>query len=100
MTTKTKNILKMTGILLAGLLLGWIFFGGNDVPKSATEQTEATVWTCSMDPQIRMAEPGSCPICGMDLVRIPEKDDDEDETYHILKRKLIISLIFTVPVSV
>lgn len=27
-----------------------------------------TVWTCSMHPQIRLPQPGSCPICGMDLV--------------------------------
>lgn len=26
------------------------------------------VWTCSMHPQIRQAEPGQCPICGMDLI--------------------------------
>lgn len=28
----------------------------------------ATVWTCSMHPQIRRNEPGQCPICGMDLI--------------------------------
>ena len=37
----------------------------------------AEVWTCSMHPQVRQPEPGSCPICGMDL--IPADDDDEDE---------------------
>jgi len=78
MTTKTKNILKMTGILLAGLLLGWIFFGGNDAPKSVTEQTAATVWTCSMDPQIRMAEPGNCPLCGMALIPLENNHSEAD----------------------
>lgn len=78
MTTKTKNILKMTGILLAGLLLGWIFFGGNDAPKSATEKTEATIWTCSMHPQIRMAEPGKCPLCGMDLIPLENNHSEAD----------------------
>ncbi|RMG95646.1 MAG: efflux RND transporter periplasmic adaptor subunit [Deltaproteobacteria bacterium] len=29
-----------------------------------------TVWTCSMHPQIRMSEPGKCPICGMDLIPV------------------------------
>lgn len=28
----------------------------------------ATIWTCSMHPQIRLPEPGQCPICGMDLI--------------------------------
>ena len=78
MTTKTKNILKMTGILLAGLLLGWIFFGGNDAPKSVTEQTTATIWTCSMHPQIRLAEPGKCPICGMDLIPLENNHSEAD----------------------
>ncbi|TAJ21704.1 MAG: efflux RND transporter periplasmic adaptor subunit [Planctomycetota bacterium] len=32
----------------------------------------AQVWTCSMHPQIRMPNPGNCPICGMKLV--PAKD--------------------------
>ena len=27
----------------------------------------AAIYTCSMHPQIRQAEPGSCPICGMAL---------------------------------
>ena len=78
MTTKTKNILKMTGVLLAGLLLGWVFFGGNDAPKSATEQTVATVWTCSMHPQIRMAEPGNCPLCGMALIPLENNHSEAD----------------------
>jgi len=30
-------------------------------------------WTCSMHPQVRRSEPGSCPICGMEL--IPVTDD-------------------------
>lgn len=31
-------------------------------------EAAATIWTCSMDPQIRMHEPGACPICGMALI--------------------------------
>jgi Cu(I)/Ag(I) efflux system membrane fusion protein len=26
-------------------------------------------WTCGMHPQIVEGEPGTCPICGMDLVQ-------------------------------
>ena len=40
-----------------------------------------------------------CPVCGMDLVKHPDKNgDNSDDTYHILKRKLLISLAFTIPV--
>jgi Cu+-exporting ATPase len=58
-------------------------------------------YTCPMHPEIITNEPGDCPICGMDLVRMPDKDEEEeDETYNILKRKFIISLAFTIPVFI
>ena len=64
-------------ILLTGLFLGWLIFSGNNRNQSSNQTTveeahdhsaEPTVWTCSMHPQIRMEEPGDCPICGMDLI--------------------------------
>lgn len=33
-------------------------------------QAAAREWTCSMHPEIRRAQPGQCPICGMDLVPV------------------------------
>lgn len=62
-------------ILLAGLFLGWLIFSGSN-RKQSSQQTstveevhdhgaEPTVWTCSMHPQIKMEEPGDCPLCGM-----------------------------------
>ncbi len=65
-------------ILLAGLFLGWLLFSGGN-RKQSPQQTaaveeahdhdaESTIWTCSMHPQIRMDEPGDCPLCGMDLI--------------------------------
>ncbi|GEN74642.1 heavy metal translocating P-type ATPase [Chryseobacterium hagamense] len=64
-------------------------------------EKKAARYTCPMHPEIIREEPGDCPICGMDLVRIPDKEDDgQDETYTILKRKLIISLVFTIPVFI
>ena len=43
-----------------------------------------------------------CPICGMDLVKIPEKGEKsaDDETYKILRNKFLIALIFTIPVFI
>jgi len=65
-------------VLLAGLFLGWLIFSGGNRKQSSQQttvveeahdhETEATIWTCSMHPQIRMEEPGKCPICGMDLI--------------------------------
>ncbi len=73
-----KRSIIIGGILmLAGLLLGWIIFGGSnpEPSKPSTEESMAehdhaneTTWTCSMHPQIRKDGPGQCPICGMDLI--------------------------------
>lgn len=72
---------------------------GMDLVKYPEKKTAQ--YTCPMHPEIIRDEPGDCPICGMDLVKMPEKEDmEEDETYKILKRKFIISLLFTVPVFI
>lgn len=36
--------------------------------RTAPVDVAATVWTCSMHPQIRQSAAGACPICGMDLI--------------------------------
>jgi len=41
-------------------------------------ETEPTIWTCSMHPQIRLPEPGQCPICFMDLVPVKGEDLGEE----------------------
>ncbi|MBD3241345.1 MAG: DUF3347 domain-containing protein [Chitinivibrionales bacterium] len=38
---------------------------------------EDTTWTCSMHPQIKMPEPGKCPICFMDLVPLQGGSGDD-----------------------
>ncbi len=50
--------------------LGAVLFSGGEAPPTSVEaHTEHdTVWTCSMHPSVRASEPGSCPICGMDLI--------------------------------
>ncbi len=68
---KTNPWVRYGGILLLGLLLGYLFFGGGEKevdPAEHNHATEGTTWTCSMHPQIRQDKPGQCPICGMDLI--------------------------------
>ena len=36
-------------------------------------------YTCPMHPEIIRDEPGQCPICGMDLVAIPMKPDEDPQ---------------------
>ena len=42
------------------------------------ESAHAETWTCSMHPQIRLPEPGQCPICGMDLIPAHSSTDALD----------------------
>ncbi|HET8808838.1 MAG TPA: efflux RND transporter periplasmic adaptor subunit [Flavobacteriaceae bacterium] len=83
MKTKNKKTLIVAGSILFGLLLGWIFFGGNkpaeiEVAHKVSEHPEETVWTCSMHPQIRQNEPGDCPICGMELIPVENGIDQQN----------------------
>ncbi|MBI2026884.1 MAG: efflux RND transporter periplasmic adaptor subunit [Deltaproteobacteria bacterium] len=41
------------------------------------ESDQKTLWTCPMHPQIIKDHPGSCPICGMNLVPKEKKIKDE-----------------------
>src|SRR5664280_38301 len=59
-------------LLILGIFIGWLFFHSSRKAEKKsdqlTETAKSTIWTCSMHPQIRMPEPGKCPICGMDLI--------------------------------
>ncbi len=74
-------IIVAVSTLASGLLLGWLFFGSSENRTTeehdhTTEIAGETAYTCSMHPQIRSNEPGSCPICGMDLIPV---DQDQGE---------------------
>ncbi|WP_411032164.1 efflux RND transporter periplasmic adaptor subunit [Spongiimicrobium sp. 3-5] len=61
-----------TVILVAGICLGYIFFGNNNANETTHSHEETTVkevWTCSMHPQIVKETSGACPLCAMDLVK-------------------------------
>src|ERR1035437_1320111 len=67
-----KQIIFLSITLITGIFLGWLFFHSSSVKEvkhdHSAETTKAAIWTCAMHPQIRMSEPGKCPICGMDLI--------------------------------
>lgn len=98
MNISKKQLLYGTGLLLTGLLTGWLLFSGspadNDhsahnlqnqheieqhVQDSHTDENGEIVWTCSMHPQIRESEPGNCPICGMELIPARSQGAEADE---------------------
>lgn len=43
-------------------------------------------------------KPGSCPVCGMDLVAVATSISEEDTTYQKLRSKLGWSVLFTAPI--
>ncbi|TRZ42018.1 efflux RND transporter periplasmic adaptor subunit [Robertkochia solimangrovi] len=68
-----KKYLIYTGMLIAGLLIGYLLFNSNGNNHNHEAEKEASApetkfWTCSMHPQIMKTEPGDCPICGMELI--------------------------------
>lgn len=67
-----KKYIIYIGVLVVGLLLGWLLFGSSSKEKTVHNHDvvieKNQMWTCSMHPQIMQPEPGDCPICGMDLI--------------------------------
>jgi Cu(I)/Ag(I) efflux system membrane fusion protein len=88
----SNKYLKYSMALIAGLFLGWLLFHPERTaavkPGSEEEVVkEDTIWTCSMHPQIRMPEPGKCPICGMDLIPLKHTEqtamDMDNDAIHM-----------------
>ena len=48
---------------------------GHNQPAEA----EAAKYTCSMHPQVIQDKPGTCPICGMDLVKVTKSAGDTND---------------------
>ncbi|SKB44887.1 membrane fusion protein, Cu(I)/Ag(I) efflux system [Salegentibacter holothuriorum] len=86
---RNKNIWKAAGILVLGILLGYLIFGGANEkePEEGHEHSELAenqTWTCSMHPSVRQNEPGDCPICGMDLIPLAENENTLDSDVFVM----------------
>lgn len=46
--------------------------------RTVAGESQEELWTCSMHPQIRQSEAGTCPLCGMDLVAAGAIQEQED----------------------
>lgn len=63
------------------LLLSACFSKSDKETSETLNKTQEVYYTCSMHPQIKMEEPGKCPICGMGLTKIiADKEDNLDQT--------------------
>jgi len=106
MEMEKKNII-ITGIaVLVGLLIGYLIFGGGDDSTEHSEGDEhnytaevtadgETIWTCSMHPQIKMPEPGKCPVCGMNLIPLDANANDNPLVVEMTKESVKLSQVLT-----
>ena len=94
-----KKYIIYSSILLTGLLLGWIIFrtspDENGSKNESTSSTTDEIWTCSMHPQIRLPEPGDCPICGMDLIPLESNDNSNPLVFEMTENAMKIANIQT-----
>ena len=101
----SNRYLSFTIILLAGIFIGWLVFHPSKVKTETTvtpaEEPAATIWTCSMHPQIRMDKPGKCPICGMDLIPLVQGGSAsvDPEAIHMTAEAVMLARVETSVVS-
>ena len=69
------------GIVVIAVGVAFVFglwVGAPDSKEEAATAEAGAIWTCSMHPQIKLPEPGACPICGMDLIPLEQDDGAGD----------------------
>ena len=80
-----RDLTIILSALVIGIFLGWMVFHNSGITSveehalNINNKESATIWTCSMHPQIKMYESGKCPICAMDLVPVSILESHEDE---------------------
>lgn len=92
------TILLLSGVLLIGLFLGYLFFGGSGHDETdhsghahemTTDANGEEVWTCSMHPSIREDGPGTCPICAMDLIPASAAGEDDGDFAMVMSESAV-----------
>jgi Cu(I)/Ag(I) efflux system membrane fusion protein len=75
LSRQTRTVLVIAVVAVIAFVLGGRILGdggssqvGHAGHGAESSVSAPTIWTCSMDPQIKLPKPGKCPICGMDLI--------------------------------
>jgi Cu(I)/Ag(I) efflux system membrane fusion protein len=95
-----KKIIKIMWIWLLALSIGACTNKDKHEHHEASTTEPGTTYTCPMHPQIVESAPGSCPICGMNLVPVKKQMASEKNNGSIMLSETQIKLgnISTQPV--
>ncbi|MEJ2720300.1 MAG: efflux RND transporter periplasmic adaptor subunit, partial [bacterium] len=81
-----KGFVLLALALIAAFVLGGLLRGNGENPatrevtaddSAVDSPAKPTLWTCSMHPQIKLPNPGKCPICHMDLIPLETSPTEE-----------------------
>ena len=93
-------VMLIIAVLVAGVSVFWQLQNvsnlhhGNFVLSNA-DAAEEIYYTCPMHPTIVQENPGSCPICGMDLVKEKAAGSDHDGHTHASAEEIAGQTLFT-----
>jgi membrane fusion protein, copper/silver efflux system len=96
-----RNITIIIIALTIGLFAGWLLFYPSQKKEEkgflTTELARGTIWTCAMHPQIRMEQPGKCPICGMELIPLAKSSTSsiDPSAIHLSKEAAQLANVHT-----
>ena len=95
-----KNIIQYRFLFLMMLfLIASCGTGKRDEHAGHDQHAEKEIYTCPMHPEIIRDAPGSCPICGMDLVKVKSGNKTEqDLELETLLRPTNEFVVSTIPV--
>lgn len=109
--TNRRTQMKIYKNIVIALIVIPIVFVGCTKTEVSKKNESATVkqkvyWTCTMHPQVHLDGPGTCPICGMDLVKKVEgaeentaSDKDTANTLLLSNNKQVLANVSTVVVK-
>jgi Cu(I)/Ag(I) efflux system membrane fusion protein len=101
----SNKYIKYSLLLIGGVFIGWLLFHhsrkSDKQAGQVTETTKNSIWTCAMHPQIRMTEPGKCPICGMDLIPLAQTGSTsvDPDAIHMSKDAAQLANVLTTVVT-